>query len=242
MTRKDVVKCLVVVPGLLPTLRRSRRALRRLIRVAKMVNAGRPSHEVFQEIYARKGWGGLESVSGPGSDSTQTRLIEERLPELWQRYGVRHLVDVPCGDFRWMKRVVSHLSEYVGLDVVGELIAHNAEYESAHIKFIHADMISSPIPRADMILCRDCLVHLPFREIQQAIDNVKRSGSTYLLTTTFPLHDDNEDIAMGDWRTLNLQRPPFSFPAPLEVINEGCTEWSGDYADKSLALWKIADL
>jgi hypothetical protein len=141
-----------------------------------------------------------------------------------------------------MKRVVSHLSDYVGLDVVVDLIGHNAEYESAHIKFLHADIISSPIPRADMILCRDCLVHLPLRAIQLAIENVKRSGSTYLLTTTFPLHDDNEDIAIGDWRTLNLQRPPFSFPVPLALINEGCTEWNGDYADKSLALWKIADL
>jgi methyltransferase family protein len=141
-----------------------------------------------------------------------------------------------------MKRVVSYLSDYVGLDIVAELIAQNAQYESAHIKFIHADITSSPIPRADMVLCRDCLVHLPYGEIRLAIENVKRSGSTYLLTTTFPLHGDNEDIAAGDWRTLNLQRPLFAFPAPLELIHEGCTEWNGDYADKSLALWKIADL
>src|ERR1700704_3098715 len=125
MTRKDVVKWLAVVPCLVPTLRRSRRAVRRLIRVAKMIKAGRSSDEVFREIYSRNLWRGVESVSGPGSDSRQTRLIEERLPELWQRYGVRHLVDVPCGDFRWMKRVVSHLSGYVGLDVVAELIAQN---------------------------------------------------------------------------------------------------------------------
>jgi hypothetical protein len=207
-----------------------------------MLKAGKPTHEVFREIYSRNAWGGMESVSGTGSDSSQTRLIEQRLPELWREYGVRRLVDVPCGDFRWMKRVVSHLWDYVGLDLVAELIAQNAQYESAHVKFIHGDIISSPIPRADMILCRDCLVHLSFREGQLAVENLKRSGSTYLLTTTFPLHDYNEDILTGDWRTLNLQRPPFSFPAPLEVINEGCTEWDGDYADKSLALWKIADL
>jgi methyltransferase family protein len=242
MRRKDVVKSLEAVPGLLPTLRRSRREVRRLIRIAKMTRDRRPPDQVFREIFSRQAWGGVESVSGPGSDSTQTRLIEERLPELWQRYGVRRLVDVPCGDFRWMKRVVSHLSDYVGLDIVDELVAQNAQYESPQIKFIHADITSSPIPRADMILCRDCLVHLPFREIRQAIDNLKRSGSTYLLTTTFPLHDDNEDIVIGDWRTLNFERPPFLFPAPLEVINEGCTEWNGDYWDKSLALWKIADL
>jgi hypothetical protein len=26
------------------------------------------------------------------------------------------------------------------------------------------------------------------------------------------------------------------------VINEGCTEAGGDYADKSLALWRVGDL
>jgi len=242
MTRKDLVKRLGVMPGLVPTLRGSRRFGRRLVRVAKMVKARRPSSEVFQEIYSRNAWHGAESLSGPGSDSGQTRLIEERLPRLWEQYGVRSLVDVPCGDFRWMKRVVSHLSEYVGLDLVAELIAQNAQYEAPHISFVHADITSSAMPRADMILCRDCLVHLPNRHIQLAIENFKRSGSTYLLTTTFPLHEHNEDIVIGDWRTLNLQRPPFSFPAPLELINEGCTEWNGDYTDKSLALWRIADL
>jgi hypothetical protein len=41
---------------------------------------------------------------------------------------------------------------------------------------------------------------------------------------------------------LNLQYAPFLFPAPLAVINESCTEAGGDYADKSLALWRVEDL
>jgi hypothetical protein len=144
-----------------------------------MVKGGRASVEVFREIYLRNAWGGVESVSGTVSDSAQTQVIEQRLPQLWQEYGIRHLVDVPCGDFQWMTRVVPHLLGYVGLDVVPELIAQNAAYESAHVKFIHADIISPPIPRGDMILCRDCLVHLPFKEVHLAIENLKRSGSTY---------------------------------------------------------------
>jgi hypothetical protein len=31
-------------------------------------------------------------------------------------------------------------------------------------------------------------------------------------------------------------------PPPILVINENCTEHDGQYAHKSLGLWKIADL
>ena len=41
---------------------------------------------------------------------------------------------------------------------------------------------------------------------------------------------------------LNFQRPPFSFPVPIRLINERCEEGDGLWADKCLAVWKISDL
>ena len=90
--------------------------------------------------------------------------------------------------------------------------------------------------------CRDCLVHLSFDHIRQAFDNLRRSGSTWLLTTTFLDHHENVDIESGDWRILNLTRAPFNLPAPEGVLVEGCLEGDGAYADKALGLWRIADL
>jgi hypothetical protein len=95
---------------------------------------------------------------------------------------------------------------------------------------------------ADLILCRDCLVHLSFTNIRHAFKNIVRSGASFLLTTTFPDHDENEDIEDGDWRLLNLEKPPFSFPAPIATFKEGCDEEGGAFADKSLALWNTAQL
>jgi hypothetical protein len=95
----------------------------------------------------------------------------------------------------------------------------------------------------DLILCRDCLVHLPLADAVNAVDNLRRSGSQYLLTTTFVNRDDNRDIpAAGGWRPLNLRRPPFNFPDPLLVLDERCTAGDGKYADKSLGLWLLASL
>ena len=64
-----------------------------------------------------------------------------------------------------------------------------------------------------------------------------------LLATTFTGRTENLDIATGgDWRPLNLQIPPFSFPPPLRLVNEGCTEGRNMFTDKSLGFWRLADL
>ena len=60
------------------------------------------------------------------------------------------------------------------------------------------------------------------------------------MTTTFSERTSNIDIATGQWRTLNLQIPPFSLPEPLMIINEECP--AEEWRDKSMALWKVADI
>ena len=43
-------------------------------------------------------------------------------------------------------------------------------------------------------------------------------------------------------RMLNMEKFPFYFNKPLEIIVEGCTENDGSNADKSLGLWEIKKL
>jgi hypothetical protein len=132
---------------------------------------------------------------------------------------------------------------YVGVDIVPELIAENTQrYASACVEFRVGDLTRDPLPPSQLILCRDCLVHLSFANIARVVRNLKASGAEYLLTTTFPEHDVNADADDADWRLLNLELPPFNFGRPLRVVNEECDEIDGAYRDKSLALWKLASL
>ena len=78
--------------------------------------------------------------------------------------------------------------------------------------------------------------------LARALDNLRAGDVPYLLTTTFPGCEANEDIATGDWRPLNLERPPFSFPPPLALVDEQCSEGGGQFRDKSLGLWRVDDL
>jgi glycosyltransferase involved in cell wall biosynthesis len=75
-----------------------------------------------------------------------------------------------------------------------------------------------------------------------AIEAFKKSGATYLLTTTFVNRRLNEELKETFWRVLNLQQPPFNFPKPILLVNEGCTEDGDLYSDKSLGLWLLKDI
>jgi hypothetical protein len=156
---------------------------------------------------------------------------------------VRSMLDAPCGDFFWMRETALTLDRYIGADIVPDIIAANlAQYASERNRFIVADLIEDALPQADLVFCRDCLVHLPYADIWLALRNFRRSGATWLLTTTFTGPRENVDIACGDWRPLNFERAPFQFPQPFEVFAEECDEDAGIFADKSLGLWRLADL
>jgi hypothetical protein len=197
---------------------------------------------LFGRIFHTNAWGGAVSVSGRGASLRQTVMIIAALPRLFKAHQVCTVLDIPCGDFHWMRHVDLQGINYLGADIVAEIIRQNRQFGAENIDFAHLDLLSDPLPTVDLVLCRDCLGHFTFAEIFQALNNIRRSVSKLLLTTTFPLLANNYDITTGKWRPLNLQRPPFVLPEPVLLLEEGCTEGGGKYADKSLGLWRISDL
>jgi len=197
----------------------------------------------FIKIYRKNLFQGSESISGPGSSLEQTQVIRDELPHLITAYNIKTLLDAPCGDFHWMKEVQLDLERYIGIDIVPELIRDNQKkFGNKNRKFIVMDIVKERLPAFDIIMCRDCFIHLSNKDISSAIRNIAQSGIKYLLTTTFTEIKENRDIVTGRLRFINLQKHPFDFPAPLRLINEQCTEDGGKYADKSLALWRVKDI
>lgn len=197
----------------------------------------------FTPFYTENRWGESESVSGPGSTLTRTSKLREELPRLLQEIGARTLIDAPCGDFNWMKNTHLGVEKYTGVDVVPELVERNQRlYGNERIRFVLADLTRDELPRVDVILCRDCLIHFSYKHIAAAVQNFKRSGSTYLLTNTYPLWKRNEDIRTGEFRQVNLVLPPFNFPPPIRVIEEKYPDEAEAFFGKTLALWKLTDL
>lgn len=238
------------VGAFLGTLRqRVSRAARRAVQFYRPQGAaaplGRSLQEKFSEIYEKNIFGGRVSRSGEGSDLVQTAVIRRELPRVVRQLGVKTFLDAPCGDWCWMQHTDLGVDRYVGVDIVEALVERNdSEFGGPCREFRCMDLATGDLPRADLIFSRDCLVHLSFADALRIIANFKKSGAEYLLTTTFPARESNNDLVGKDsfWRPLNMELPPFNFPPPIELINEGCTEEADQYADKSLGLWRLRDI
>lgn len=180
-----------------------------------------------------------ESLSGAASSFAETAALRAALARLVRRHQVRSLLDVPCGDFAWMAHAGLDV-EYTGADVVPAIVAGNRQRHSAAGRtFLVLDATHDPLPRADLVLCRDLLIHLGNDDTRAVLDGIVASGSRLLLTNHFVDCTRNVDIVSGDFRPVNLCRSPFDLPPPLEIVSE---ESNLAFADRAVALWRVADV
>jgi hypothetical protein len=171
---------------------------------------------VFHEIYTKNLWGNEESRSGVGSTVAHTENLRRHLPIIIEHFEIRQIIDAPCGDFNWMRHVsLAEGVTYVGADIVPDLIARNRRlYEDRQHGFIVANILTDPLPAADLLICRDCLIHFSYRDIYLALKNFLESDIRLLLTTTHLNSPsfENTNIHTGDVRLLDLFSEPFCFP------------------------------
>ncbi|RZJ30066.1 MAG: class I SAM-dependent methyltransferase [Flavobacterium sp.] len=205
------------------------------------------NQQVFTEIYEKDLFNSRSqndnsvSKSGSGSDLEQTREIVDKLPALLKKYNIKSILDAPCGDFYWMRHIDLSGIDYTGGDIVSGIVArNNREFANESKRFSELDVVNDTLPKVDLIICRDLLVHLKNDQIRRALKNMRNSGSKYLLTTSFKNTQTNVDNGtIGYWRTINLALPPFKMTDSIDEIFENCTEGDGKYNDKYLLLYQL---
>ncbi len=213
------------------------RIYRRLKRAGRLKFRAPVMTDIFSDIYRNRTWEDGGTISGRGSTLARTEVIRRELPRLLESVVAESLLDAPCGDFNWMRHVDLGALKYIGADVVPELIERNRRrYESERRAFVVLDITADELPSVDVIICRDCFIHLSFRDIRAAVSNFKRSGSEFLLATTHAHVAENTDTETGGLRSVNLRLPPFDFPAPSRSICEDAE--TGKY----LGLWRLEQL
>lgn len=177
----------------------------------------------FTYIYSSHYWPSKESVSGPGSEIENTKNIRKELIKLIQKYNIKRFLDIPCGDFNWIKNIIDKNVKYIGGDIVKDLIDQNNEkFSQPNVQFIEIDIIKDKLPSADIILCRDCLIHFSYENIKKFFNNFINSEIDYILVTSYESNKNNlaqnYDINDGDFRPLFLMKHPFNLPTPLAKI------------------------
>ncbi len=199
------------------------------------------SSQVFVDIYNDDYWNSMESKSGVGSTLEATSVIREQLSKIIEDYSIKNMLDVPCGDFNWMKAVQKKCN-YIGGDIVTDVINRNNQlYASETVQFQKIDIASDPIPKVDLIFCRDCLQHISDDKVKKALYNFKNSGSKYLMVTSYPNTWRNHDIYDGDYRPLNLLIKPFCLSNYILKIREA---WKveGVEVDKTMYLFDLTSM
>lgn len=192
--------------------------------------------ETFETIYKENLWKSEESRSGRGSEIANTENVRNGIPVVLNYIGAKSMLDVSCGDFNWMKEIDLGDIQYMGCDIVQELIDQNiAKYTNEKRKFFQADITRDKLPHVDLILCRCTLYHLSFRNIRRAINNLKRSGD-FLLLTNMPRVTENIDIEDGNYRKLNLEIDPICLPAPITFFMDAPS------TNEILALYRSKDI
>jgi len=192
---------------------------------------------VFQTTFKTNAWDDDFSVSGPGSNFLATQHIRAELPALLQSFEIGSLLDLPCGDFKWMKAVDLSGIAYTGGDIVQELIDQNIAHYPERT-FLKLDIVKDRLPECDMVFVRDCFVHLSNRDILRALANVRSSGAQFLLSTTFPQLAQNQDTVTPYWRAINLSVEPFGLGPPLRLIRDYSDQQANDQG-KHMGLWRL---
>jgi len=186
------------------------------------------------------------SASGIGSDLGKnfTRGHLRFLMRQLERLPIATMLDAPCGDVNWQTTAwaVDSLKAYVGLDIVRRVISLDRLRFAHHSnkRFAHWDVAACPLPRiswgggssgseaVDLILLRHVLQHLPLERAAMALQHAVRSGTRYIVATTFlpagtggaRLSGRNSHTHEGGWFSNDLTAPPFSLHAPDECLHD----------------------
>ena len=145
------------------------------VRLVNKMNYQKTKKDIFNEsstkkrfdlIYEKNFWSSKESVSGLGSQLDNTINIKDGIRDIIKKYDIKKILDAPCGDFNWIKDVLSEDLTYTGVDIVKKLIQKNKNLNShKNIDFLTLDITKDKLPDSDLMICRDCLIHLSFESI-----------------------------------------------------------------------------
>jgi hypothetical protein len=155
--------------------------------------------EAFTQTYRNKLWGkseGEEFFSGDGSLNRFGAPYVEWITKFITDRNVRTVVDLGCGDFRIGQRIcLATLVNYVGIDIVSELITYNqSRFGNERVSFKCANIIEEEMPNGDLCLIRQVLQHLSNKQISRVLTNC----------TKFPYVVVTEDVYSGERMRPNL--------------------------------------
>lgn len=182
-----------------------------------------PTKDAMQQIYDQNLWGNNNSnfYSGEGSHDPEIvtpylEIVQDFLRSFKKPITV---LDLGCGDFNIGKQLVKFTKNYIGVDIVTNLITYNKEnFLAENLEFLCLDIAKDFLPKADCVIIRQVLQHVSNAEIEQIL--LKLYDYKYIiLTEHIPKgnFEPNKEIISGQGIRLKKQsgvdilKAPFNF-------------------------------
>lgn len=182
--------------------------------------------KAFTEIYDKIKWFGgwndkiRETKSGSGSTIQYTQNCVKFINDLVEKEKIRTVLDLGCGEMNWQK-LLKPVERYLGVDIVDTVIQCNRERfkDKPYIQFECADITTFPVENWDLVICRETLFHLPTENTVSILENIKKGGNRFFITSSHPGRV-NKSIQPGQFYEINIQSSPFNFGQPLASVPE----------------------
>ena len=190
-----------------------------------------PVSEAFTQVYRNNLWGkidGEEYFSGRGSLDEFARPYVEWVVSFINEHNIKTVVDLGCGDFRIGQRICAATSvNYVGVDIVAELISHNqSQYGNSSISFQCTNIIEDELPDGQLCLIRQVFQHLSNWQISSVL--AKCVKYPYLLVTEDVYNGrgvrPNLDMSHGPDNRLFKRSGVFLDYPPFNLVTETILE------------------
>ena len=190
--------------------------------------------DVFDKIYEHSYWG---KGSGGGSSPEATQPYKIFLEDFIRQHEIKSVVDLGCGDWQFSQFLDFGGATYIGIDASKRVIANNQQaFSRSGVSFVNLPSDCNDIPCADLLVCKDVLMHLSTQEVQDIV-SILPNFKYALITNDVPCLSAfgeiilalrrpfwpvvNREIKTGDYRTLDPTQRPFNLK--LKKV----FEWTG---------------
>ncbi|MDC6389447.1 class I SAM-dependent methyltransferase [Maribacter sp. PR1] len=187
-----------------------------------------PTKAAMEQIYDKNLWGGDkdEFYSGIGSHDPEILVpYIQTVGRFLTSFDTPLTVcDLGCGDFNVGRKLAPLAKNYIGVDIVADLIEHNQKtFANGNVSFQSLDIAKGRLPSADCAMIRQVFQHLSNDEIKQVLPKLN-NYKYVILTEHLPAESfvPNADIISGQGIRLKKQSgidllvPPFN----LKIIEE----------------------
>jgi hypothetical protein len=174
-------------------------------------------------------WSDDNNGSGFGSTINNTYNLRNSLSSFIIQKNISSIIDTSCGSCMWTSKWFQELQyinkkiNYYGIDISLKAV-NRCKINFNYLNYYHNIKIDTYdinnfSYKSELLLNRDTLQHLSYKNIFKTLENFSNSRIEWYIIGSYKEIDNNINIKNGDYFLINLSKYPFLL-IPDEILND----------------------